>query len=90
MCMLIQYLNFYGYFCFSFFYCSIGCLSMIVWTPAVLDVLYACVLHFCVCTCSGQLSMFHMEKHSSNTLIIIIIIIMEVQCLNFKKRPNPL
>ena len=55
-------------------YCSVGCLSMIVWTHAVLGVLYACVLHFSICTCSEQLSMFHMERHSRNTLNIIIII----------------
>ena len=29
---------------------------------------------FCICTCSAQLSMFHMEKRSRNMLIIIIII----------------
>ena len=56
---------------------------MIVWTPAVLGVLYACVLYFCICTCSAQLSMFHMERHSRNTLIIIIIIIMTQ--VNFDK-----
>ena len=50
---------------------------MIVWTHAVLGVLYACVLYFCICTCSAQLSMFHMERCSRNTVIIIIIIIME-------------
>ena len=35
-------------FFFSFFFfltCLVGCLIMIVWTPAVSDVLYACVLH---------------------------------------------
>ena len=32
------------------------------------------VLYFCICTCSAQLSMFHMERCSRNTLIIIIII----------------
>ena len=48
---------------------------MIIWTPAILSVLYACVLYFCICTCSAQLSMFHMERCSRNTLIIIIIII---------------
>ena len=47
---------------------------MIIWTPTFLSVLYACVLYFCICTCSAQLSMFHMERHSRNTLIIIIII----------------
>ena len=29
---------------------------------------------FCICTCSAQLSMFHMERCSRNTLIIIIIL----------------
>ena len=42
---------------------------MIVWTSAVLGVLYACVLCFCICTCSTQ-NMFHMERRSRNTLII--------------------
>ena len=73
MCTLIWYLGFYGYF-WGFFNCLVGCLSTIVWTPAILGVLYACVLYFCICTCSAQLSMLHMEKHSRNTLIIIIII----------------
>ena len=45
------------------------------WTPAVLSVLYACVLYFCICPCSAQLSMFHMERRSRNTLIIISITI---------------
>ena len=53
----------------------LGCLSMIVWTHAVLGVLYACVLYLCICTCLVQLSMFHMERRCRNTLIIIIIII---------------
>ena len=44
------------------------------WTHAGLGVLYACVLYFCICTCSAQLSMFHMERCPRNTLIIIIII----------------
>ena len=44
---------------------------MITWTPTVLSVLYACVSYFCVCTCSAQLSMFHMERRSRNTLIIM-------------------
>ena len=33
---------------------------------------FLCTVYFC--TCSAQLSMFHMEKRSRNTLIIIIII----------------
>ena len=59
-------MNFYGYS----FLCLVGCFSMIIWTPTVLSVLYACVV-FCICTCSAQLSMFHMERRSGNTLIII-------------------
>ena len=42
--------------------------------PAVLSDLCAYVLYFCICTCSAQLSMFHMERRSRNTLIIIIIV----------------
>ena len=42
---------------------------------AVLNVLYAYVLYFCICTCSAQLTRFHMERRSRNTLIIIIIVI---------------
>ena len=47
-------------------------------------VLYACVSYFCICTCSTQLSMFHMERRSRNTLIIIIIIIClgDCECIN--------
>ena len=56
------------------FLCLVGCFSMIIWTPIVLSVLHACVLYFCICTSSTQLSMFHMERRSRNTLIIIIII----------------
>ena len=40
---------------------------MIVWTPTAFECL--------ICTCSAQLSMFHMEKRSRNTLTIIVIII---------------
>ena len=47
---------------------------MIICTPTVLSVLYACVLYFCICTCSAQLSVFHMERRSRNTLIVIITI----------------
>ena len=56
---------------------------MIIWTPTVLSALYACVLYFCICTCSVQLSMFHMERCSRNTLTIIIIItIIIINCKN--------
>ena len=36
---------------------------------------YMHVLYFWICTSSAQLSIFHMERRSRNTLIIIIIII---------------
>ena len=49
---------------------------MIVWAPAVLSVLYARVLYFCLCPCSAQLSMFHRESSSRNTLIIVIMMMM--------------
>ena len=63
----------YGFHGYSFL-SLVGCFSMIIWTPTVLSVIYACVLYFCICTCSAQLSKFHMERRSRNTLIIIIII----------------
>ena len=78
MCTLIQCLGFMlvclfgGWVCLLFFNCLVGCFRMTVWTPAVLSVLYACVLYFCICPCSAQLSMFHMERRSRNTLIITI------------------
>ena len=64
----------YGFYGYSFL-CLVGCFSMIIWTPTVLSVLYACVMYFCICTCSVQLSMFYMERCSRSTFIIIIIII---------------
>ena len=56
----------------------VGCLSMIVWTHAILGVFYACVLYFCICPCSTQLSVFHIKRHSRNMLIVIIIIVVVV------------
>ena len=70
--------GFYGVFClfgWVFFNCLVGCFSMIVWTHAGLSVLYAMYLYFCICPCSAQLSMSHMERCSRNTLIFINIII---------------
>ena len=49
---------------------------MIIWTPAALGVLYACVLYFCIYTCSAQLSMFHMERRSRNTLMMMMMMMM--------------
>ena len=59
----------------TLFLCLAGCFSMIILIPAVLSVLYASVLYFCICSCSVQLSMFHVERHSRNMIIVIIIII---------------
>ena len=78
----------YGFYGYSFL-CLVGCFSMIIWTPAVLSVLYACVLYFCICTCSAHLSMFHMERHSRNTLIIIIIIIIINPCVSHSCSGHP-
>ena len=63
------------YWFYILFLCLIGCFSMIIWTPTVLSVLYACVLYFCICTCSAQLSMFHMERCPRNMLIIITVVV---------------
>ena len=69
MWTLIRYLGLW-----VFFLCLVRCFNMIIWTPAVLSVQYACVSYFCICTCSAQLSMFHMERRSKNTLMVVIII----------------
>ena len=73
---------------FGFYGYLFVCFSMIIWTP-VLSVLCACVLYFCICTCSAQLSMFHMEKRSRNTLIIIIIIMQIFPANGFGKSSQP-
>ena len=54
---------------------------MIVWTPAVWGVLYACVLYFCICTCSAQSSMFHMEKRARNTLMMMMMMMMMIMMM---------
>ena len=43
----IHFCNIIWFFFFTHLYCSVRCLSMVVWTHAVLGVLYACVLYFC-------------------------------------------
>ena len=53
-----------------FFTIFAGCLSMIVWTHALFGVLY--VLYFSICTCSGKLSIFHMDRCSKHTIISFI------------------
>ena len=59
-------------------------ISCLRYTIVVGNPRYARVSYFCICTCSAQLSMFHMERRSRNTLIIIIIIIIIIItcCLN--------
>ena len=46
---------------------------MIFWAPVVFSVLYACALCFCIWPCSAQVSMFNMERRSTNMPIIVII-----------------
>ena len=66
------YRNFFCYI-YTHLYCLVRCLSMIVWTHAVLGVLYVCVLYFCICTCSAQLSMFPLERCSRNMLLSLLL-----------------
>ena len=72
----------YPYLLFSWMFehdcLGTGCFGCL-WAQAVLGVMYACALYFCMCTCSAQLSMFHRERLFRHTLIIITIII-EVRC----------
>ena len=72
LCMLIRYIR----VLWVFFLCSVGSFSMIIWTSTVLRVLFACVLYFCIWTCSARLSTFHMERPSRNTLIIIVLLLL--------------
>ena len=67
------------------FLCLIGCFSMSIWTPTVLSVLYACVLHFCIFTCSARLSMFHMERRSFRSRRISVVWVTD--CRKEKWRP---
>ena len=77
---LIRYLGFMGTFYVfnTLLYCLVGCLSMFVWTHAVLGVLHACVLYFCIYTCSAQLSMVHVERRSRNTLFVVVVVVVVV------------
>ena len=68
---------FYGYADFFLFlvtdlYCLDGCLSTI---DAVLGVLYACALYFCICTCSVQLSMCHMEGALKIQSLLLLLLL---------------
>ena len=64
----------YGIWVFMGVFCMLSWMFQHDYLDTYCFDLYACVLHFCICICSAQLSMFHMERHSRNTLIIIIII----------------
>ena len=77
-----------GRVCLIYLYCLVGCLSMIVWTHAVLGVLHACVFYFCIFTCLAQLSMFHMERRSRNTIIILITLSNATMPLRLYKVPE--
>ena len=49
MCMLIPYLGFTDLYACFFLNCLVGCLSILVWTPAVLGVLCISYMHlFCI------------------------------------------
>ena len=67
----VRYMGFYGVF---FFFLMLSWMFQHDYLDTYCFGLYACVLHFCICICSAQLSIFHMEKRSRNMLIIIIII----------------
>ena len=72
---LYGYILFLFFFFFTHLYCFVRCLSMIVWTHAVLGVLYACICIFVFPFV--QLSAIEHVSHgkaSTNTLIIIITI----------------
>ena len=49
LCTLIQFMGFMG----ILFLCLVGYFSTIIWTTTVLSALQACVLYFCICTCSA-------------------------------------
>ena len=54
--------------CKTDLFCLVGCWGMVVWNH-VLGVFYACVIYFCICTSSAQLSIFHVENHCRYAII---------------------
>ena len=64
MCTLVRYLRLMGTFLYIHLYCLAGCFSMIVWTHAVLGVLYACVFVFL------RLHMFSAVEHVSHGKVL--------------------
>ena len=77
----MRYIGFNG--C-SFFYAYLDVSARLFGHLLLLSLLYACVFYFCICTCSAQLSMFHMEKRSRNTLITIIIMLSDLSIFVMK------
>ena len=62
---VIIILSGWGYFCVRWYGILVLMLNWLFqhdYLDTVLSVLYACVLYFCICTCSAQFSMFHMER----------------------------
>ena len=41
-----------------------------------MGVFFACVLYVCICTCSAQLGMLHMERRFKNTFIVMLMMIL--------------
>ena len=81
MCTLIWYLGVMGTFCYIYFlnthlYCIVRCLSMIVWTHAVLDVLYACVLYFCVRTFHRNWACFTWKGVLEIRLLLLLLLLL--------------
>ena len=65
MCTLIRYLCFMGtYFFINLFNCSVGCLRMIVWTPAV----FGCLI--CMCFVFLYLHLFSAVEHVSHGKVL--------------------
>ena len=74
---IVTIFAFHGYIPFSFFLYS-SLLPSWMFEHDCLGTclkLHTCVLYFCICTCSAQLSVFHTKRRSRNTLIIITTII---------------
>ena len=53
--------------------CAVGMGVVVTLYTSLVSVSF--VLIFCICTCSAQLSMFHTERRSRNTVVIIIYLL---------------
>ena len=77
MCSLMRFLRFMcvcGFF-YTHLYCLLTCLSMIVWTDAVLGVLYACALVFL------YLHLFSAIEHVSHGKALLEILSLLLSCI---------